>query len=281
VPGCKRCTTTTDCNDSNPCTIDVCSASGSCELTTIAGCRPCKTAADCDDGNACTTDVCAAGVCQARPIAGCGVEVCNDGIDNDGDGKIDCQDEDCAKDPACAPAAPVEICGDCIDNDGDGLVDYEDPDCCGSTDALTLRRMAMRMRPKAGRNTLRLRGADDALQTRTFNPADDGVTLQIADPSGQVYCHDIPLASKPRWLKHGVFRFSDKTGTAASGLRRVRFKIRKDGRVVVRAVGRKRSYRTPTGNDLRVTLRVGNQCLQATPTLRSGKVKVGTRITFP
>jgi hypothetical protein len=258
----------------------VCSASGSCQLTTIAGCRPCKTAADCDDGNACTTDVCAAGVCQARPIAGCGVELCNDGIDNDGDGKIDCQDEDCAKDPACVHA-PVEICGDCIDNDGDGLVDYEDPDCCGSTDALTLRRLAMRMRPQAGRNTLRLRGGYAALQTRTFDPASDGVSLQIADHSGQVYCHTIPLASKPGWLKHGVFRFRDKTGSAADGLRRVRFKIRKDGRVVVRAVGRKMSYRTPTGTDLTVTLRVGNQCLQATPTLRSGKPKVGTRITFP
>src|SRR5262249_37998522 len=219
VAGCRPCTTATDCNDGNPCTSDVCGASRSCELTTIAGCRRCTTATDCDDDNACTTDVCAGGVCQAHPIEGCGAEVCNDGIDNDGDGKIDCQDEDCAKDPACVPA-PVEICDDCIDNDGDGLVDYEDPDCCGTTDALTLRRMAMRMRPQAGRNTLRLRGGYAALQTRTFNPAGDGVTLQIADHSGQVYCHNIPLASKPRWLKHGVFRFSDKTGTAASGLRR-------------------------------------------------------------
>ena len=97
-----------------------------------------------------------------------------------------------------------------------------------------------------------------------------------------MYCHDIPVASKPRWLKHGVFRFSDKTGTVASGLRRSAIKIRKDGRVVVRAgwskdvsTGRRR------GSDLMVTLRVGNQCLQATPTPRSGKAKVGTRITFP
>src|SRR5262249_29446473 len=141
--------------------------------------------------------------------------------------------------------------------------------------------MVMRMRPKPGRNVLRLRGGYAAAQAKTFNPASDGVTLQIADPSGQVYCHDIPVTSKPRLLKHGVFRFSDKTGTAASGLRRVRFKIRKDGRIVVRAVGRKMSYRTPTGPDLMVTLRVGNQCLQATPKLRPAKAKVGTRITFP
>src|SRR5262249_59767201 len=133
-------------------------------------------------------------------------------------------------------------------------------------DGLTLRRLAMRMRPQAGRNTLRLRGGYAALQTRTFDPASDGVSLQIADHSGQVYCHTIPLASKPGWLKHGVFRFRDKTGSAADGLRRVRFKIRKDGRVVVRAVGRKMSYRTPTGTDLTVTLPAANQCLHATPT---------------
>ena len=41
------------------------------------------------------------------------VEVCGDGIDNDGDGQID---EGC-------PPPPVEVCGDGIDNDGDGQID--------------------------------------------------------------------------------------------------------------------------------------------------------------
>lgn len=51
------------------------------------------------------------------------IEICDDGIDNDGDGLID------AADPDCNPGN-LEICCDGIDNDGDGLIDSADPDCC-------------------------------------------------------------------------------------------------------------------------------------------------------
>jgi hypothetical protein len=50
-----------------------------------------------------------------------GLEICGDGIDNDGDGEVD---EGC-------PPPPVEICGDGIDNDGDGLVDENCVEICG------------------------------------------------------------------------------------------------------------------------------------------------------
>ena len=50
-------------------------------------------------------------------------EVCDDGIDNDTDGKVDCEDLDC---PACP-----EVCDDGDDNDRDGSVDCDDPDCAG------------------------------------------------------------------------------------------------------------------------------------------------------
>jgi len=47
---------------------------------------------------------------------------CADGIDNDGDGKVDCKDEDC---PACPPppCPPGTECCDGKDNDGDGRID--------------------------------------------------------------------------------------------------------------------------------------------------------------
>ena len=48
---------------------------------------------------------------------------CADGIDNDGDSLVDCEDGDCAA--ACVEAD----CGDELDNDGDGLIDCEDEDC--------------------------------------------------------------------------------------------------------------------------------------------------------
>jgi Tol biopolymer transport system component len=55
-------------------------------------------------------------------------EHCTDGIDNDGDGLVDCDDsEDCGHDPACTePPSDPEICDDGIDNDGDGLTDCLD-----------------------------------------------------------------------------------------------------------------------------------------------------------
>ena len=55
-------------------------------------------------------------------------EVCDDGVDNDGDRATDCQDSDCAEAPGCDPA-PVEICDNRIDDDGDVMIDCFDEDC--------------------------------------------------------------------------------------------------------------------------------------------------------
>jgi hypothetical protein len=52
------------------------------------------------------------------------VEICNNNIDDNGDGLVDANDPDCAK----TPLTP-EICNNNIDDNGDGLVDANDPDC--------------------------------------------------------------------------------------------------------------------------------------------------------
>ena len=55
---------------------------------------------------------------------------CNDGIDNDGDGAVDCLDSDCSESSFCAQDDPEdEVCNDGIDNDGDGATDCVDIDC--------------------------------------------------------------------------------------------------------------------------------------------------------
>lgn len=53
--------------------------------------------------------------------------VCDDGVDNDGDGNTDCDDPDCADASVCADT--TEICDDGIDNDGDGAIDCADIQC--------------------------------------------------------------------------------------------------------------------------------------------------------
>jgi len=54
------------------------------------------------------------------------VEVCDDALDNDGDGATDCADSDCDFDLACAVP---EVCDDGVDNDLDGDTDCDDNDC--------------------------------------------------------------------------------------------------------------------------------------------------------
>ncbi len=56
-------------------------------------------------------------------------EICDDTIDNDEDGMVDCDDQDCNLDPACEVVAVPEVCDDGMDNDLDGFIDCSDPDC--------------------------------------------------------------------------------------------------------------------------------------------------------
>ncbi len=50
---------------------------------------------------------------------------CDDGIDNEPDGLIDCADPDCQAEQICIE----QNCSDGIDNEMDGLIDCVDPDC--------------------------------------------------------------------------------------------------------------------------------------------------------
>jgi hypothetical protein len=51
-------------------------------------------------------------------------EICNNGVDDDGDGFIDCSDFDCIN-----TTLKECNCSDGIDNDNDGFIDEADFDC--------------------------------------------------------------------------------------------------------------------------------------------------------
>ncbi len=53
-----------------------------------------------------------------------GMEICHNGVDDDRNGLIDCEDSQCAFSAQCG-----ENCLDGLDNDGDGDVDCQDSDC--------------------------------------------------------------------------------------------------------------------------------------------------------
>ncbi|MCO4762354.1 MAG: hypothetical protein KC502_12665, partial [Myxococcales bacterium] len=110
--GCKG---ASDCDDSNTCTKDSCSA-GKCSHQAIAGC--CTFASDCDDGNACTVDLCEGNKCSSAatpcvPTADCEVAACDakTGACNISVKAGWCKVGDqCAKDGSSNPANSCQTC---------------------------------------------------------------------------------------------------------------------------------------------------------------------------
>jgi len=59
------------------------------------------------------------------------VEICVNNIYDDGDGLVDCDDNDCLSEFDCLGVQGSEICDNNIDDDGDGLIDCDDNNCIG------------------------------------------------------------------------------------------------------------------------------------------------------
>jgi len=54
----------------------------------------------------------------------CTIEICNNGIDDDNDGWVDCSDSECDD-----LEISIEICDNGIDDNNNGLIDADDPQC--------------------------------------------------------------------------------------------------------------------------------------------------------
>jgi hypothetical protein len=62
---------------------------------------------------------------------------CSGGVDNDCDGKVDCDDSDCSASKACCTGSAAEVgasaCSDGVDNDCDGLTDCQESACAAQS----------------------------------------------------------------------------------------------------------------------------------------------------
>ncbi len=92
----------------------------------------CTTKTDCSGANeVCSNGTCTCasgyvyinGVCVRETTA----EICTGGIDEDGDGKIDCADSECANDPACQVS---DFCGSCAGDKSSGWINAPGPSDC-------------------------------------------------------------------------------------------------------------------------------------------------------
>ncbi len=154
-----------DLNSCGECAPEPAEGCGACEVTEApeVSCsdgidNDCDTYIDSDDSDCSTGGACAdyadKGLCnddancewEGNPNSGTCIDVltctvtedpevsCDDGTDNDCDGLTDCDDSNCAADPACEVACTItedqEVsCNDGSDNDCDELIDCADPDC--------------------------------------------------------------------------------------------------------------------------------------------------------
>lgn len=118
---------------------------------------------------------------------------CSDGVDNDGDGYVDCRDFNCTKNPfvtVCHERDPLmqlnlrevsaEACSDGVDNDFDDLIDCEDPGCqvrqlCGGS---------------PGNPLLETTGMEESTTASCRNGWDD-------DLDGEADCRDRECATNP------------------------------------------------------------------------------------
>jgi hypothetical protein len=66
---------------------------------------------------------------NGEPIPG--VEDCDNGADDDGDGQADCADQDCVNSLSCRGNG-FENCLNNLDDDADGVADCDDNDCAGA-----------------------------------------------------------------------------------------------------------------------------------------------------
>lgn len=138
---------------------EACEGSGSIACTTAAGYAGTRRCSNCQYGGCTTTQFCGDNICSGpETLANCPADCtncgdgicsdsetgltcaadcntqCNDNLDNDGDGQIDCNDPQCLDaNGVCNPLLDLEgevsnpACGDGIDNDGDGRIDCGGP----------------------------------------------------------------------------------------------------------------------------------------------------------
>ncbi len=147
-----------ECDDGNTTSGDGCSAD--CKVECGPGLTDCEDPRCADDpacnsclqvGSSCTTGAdCCSSICSHEGIC-VSMEICDDGIDNNGNGLTDCEDPQCWANTLC-PCREIgdscynhldccsqfclvgtckekEICDNGIDDTGNGLTDCADPDC--------------------------------------------------------------------------------------------------------------------------------------------------------
>ena len=185
-----------------------------------------------------------------------------------------------------AAATLVEVCDNCVDDDGDGLTDFEDPACCADRQIFPMAIDKGRIRPHGRTSLLSLKSLLAAQGLSDVNPLRQDVFLQIRAGRGdEVFCAKVP-ARRFVVKRPGVFRFRDRKHTVetARGIDRLAVGIARNGNVRFRAFARNAEFTSPRDRPLDVTVSFrnpleaegGNRCstMQGLQTNRRGALRV-------
>ncbi len=173
-----------------------------------------------------------------------------------------------------------EICDNCIDDDGNGLTDFEDPACCQGVQQFAMAVGRARITPEGPVSFLRLKTLLARTGLEHVNPlAGDNVTLQIRqEGGGEVLCARIPAEKFMRM--HGEFKFWDRQHTVASAkhIDDLAVHVGPGRTVKLRTLGKRVLFQSPSHGALIVTVgfrnpataESGNHCSRTTQPLETG-----------
>jgi hypothetical protein len=145
--------------------------------------------------------------------------------------------------------AAVEVCDDCVDDDGDGLVDFADPDCCAQAAATSL---TGRLTPAASATKVRLALAFIDPGIVAADPVTQAVVVELHG-EGFDYCARVPAGRFVARKKGKLFTFKDRSGAVAAGLDTIVLKRTARGFKATIA-GRRAAFATPLAGELAVVL---------------------------
>ena len=301
--GCALCTTTADCDDANPCTVDTCDADG-CRFAPVPNAIPCSDGVFCNGLETCQDGLCVAGSppdCEAAN--GCTLDTCDETLDrcvhdrlpdccaSDGDcfdgdtctTNERCEDGVCVSDPlactgedACTRSTCDPGLGCQTDTQPDGSACDDGDPCtegdlcldgtCGQTSGQALRVREFRLRTAGRRHRLSVRAV--AVPAPELDVAASGAVLELIDSTDRsLYRGEVPgpvFAVNP---SRRVFRFLDGPAWAplpqANGLKRLIFRRKSKRMIVVAKAAASELAEALAEPTLTWVIRSGDACMSA------------------
>lgn len=149
----------------------------------------------------------------------------------------------------------IEICGNCVDDDGNGRVDFEDEACCPAALATTLALTKGLIRPGAGGHAaLVLGGTLSQAGLASGTLATQDVFVQLSSDGGELFCAHVPAGALTRKKSGIVFKDPSHAVATALGIDRLVLAQKHNGSGRVKAVGSHAVLASPAAGHLDVVI---------------------------